>query len=172
MLITMSGLPGSGKSALAKELARALGISVFSVDPIESALLHAGMQRSFETGLAAYLVAEALAGAQLEIGQGAIIDAVNAVEPAKNMWRELARTHHTPLRVIECRCSDEAMHRTRLASRHRGLHERLKEPTWADVQARRAEQTPWKEPVFEVDSICTLEENVARVLAWLRRGGS
>jgi hypothetical protein len=59
------------------------------------------------------------------------------------------------------------VHRTRLASRHRDLDKRL-EPTWADVQARRAEQTRWTEPVFEVDAIDPVEENVARVLAWLR----
>ena len=163
----MSGLPGTGKSEVAKQLARALGVPVFSVDPIESALLRAGIRHCFETGLAAYPVAEALASAQLELGQGVIIDAVNAVEPAKEMWRELARTHNEPLRVVECRCSDEALHRIRLASRHRELDKHL-EPTWTDVQARRAEQTPWMVPVFEVDATYPVEKNVARVLAWLR----
>ena len=163
----MSGLPGTGKSALAERLARALGIPVFSVDPIESALLRAGIQRSFETGLAAYLVAETLAKAHLELGQGVIIDAVNAVEPAKEMWRKLTRSHNQRLRVVECRCSDEVLHRTRLASRRRDLDRRL-EPTWEEVQARRAQQSRWTEPVFEVDSISPLEENVERALAWLR----
>jgi predicted kinase len=163
----MSGLPGTGKSELAKHLGRALGLPVFSVDPIESALLRAGIRHCFETGLAAYLVAEALASVQLELGQGVIIDAVNAVKPAKEMWRELARTHNEPLRVVECRCSDEALHRIRLASRQRDLDRRL-EPTRTDMRARRAEQTPWMEPVFEVDAIYPVEENVARVLAWLR----
>jgi predicted kinase len=163
----MSGLPGTGKSELAKHLASALGMPVFSVDPIESALLLAGIRHCFETSLAAYLVAEALARAQLELGQSVIIDAVNAVEPAKEMWRELARTHNERLRIVECRCSDEALHRVRLASRYRDLDNRL-DPTWADVQARRAEQTPWMEPVFEVDAIYPVGENIARVLAWLR----
>jgi predicted kinase len=163
----MSGLPGTGKSELAKRLARELGVPVFSVDPIESAVLRAGVRHCFETGLAAYLVAEALASAQLELGQGVIIDAVNTVEPAKQIWRELARTHNEPLRVVECRCSDEALHRIRLASRHRDLDKHL-EPTWTEVQARRAEQTSWTEPVCEVDAIYPIEENVARALAWLR----
>jgi predicted kinase len=163
----MSGLQGTGKSELAKRLAGALAMPVFSVDPIESALLRAGIQRCFETGLAAYLVAEALAKSQLELGQGVIIDAVNAGDLAKGTWRELARMHKEPLRVIHCRCSDETLHRIRLASRHRDLDERL-EPKWGDVQARRTEQTPWMEPVFEVDAIYPVEENLGRVLAWLR----
>jgi predicted kinase len=163
----MSGMPGTGKSDLAKHLAIALGAQVFSVDPIESAILRAGIRRCFETGLAAYLVAKALAEAQLERGQSVIIDAVNSVEPAKELWREVARTYNEQLRIVECRCSDEALHRTRLGSRQRDLDESL-EPTWADVQARRAEQTPWTEPIFEVDAISPSEENAARVLAWLR----
>jgi hypothetical protein len=47
---------------------------------IESAILRAGVAPSFETGLAAYLVVEALSDAQLGWGHDAIVDAVNAVE--------------------------------------------------------------------------------------------
>ena len=57
-LIAMSGLPGSGKSTIAEGIARRLSIPILSVDPIESAIITAGIARSFETGLAAYLVAE------------------------------------------------------------------------------------------------------------------
>lgn len=62
----ISGLPGSGKSAVAESLAENLSVPLFSVDPIESSLIKSGLKRSFETGLAAYLVAEALAGEQLK----------------------------------------------------------------------------------------------------------
>ena len=58
MLIVLSGLPGTGKSAVADGIARALRLPVLSVDPLESAILQAGIPPSFETGLAAYLVAE------------------------------------------------------------------------------------------------------------------
>jgi predicted kinase len=166
MLIVMSGLPGSGKSALSQQLARRLGCPVFSVDPIESAMLKAGMVQSFETGLAAYLVAESLADAHLELGQSVIIDAVNAVVEAKKMWRELAVRRGVPLKIVECSCSDEAVHRQRLEARHRGLH--LPEPTWEAVRARRAESTLWGEPTLQVDSTAPLGENVERVLRALR----
>jgi predicted kinase len=73
-LIIISGLPGSGKSTVAESLAAKLSVPLFSVDPIESAILKSGLKRSFETGLAAYLVAEALAGEHLKLGLSVIID--------------------------------------------------------------------------------------------------
>ena len=60
-IIVLSGLPCSGKSTIAEALAKKLSWPLFSVDPIEEAILRSGFQRNFETGLAAYLVAETLA---------------------------------------------------------------------------------------------------------------
>jgi predicted kinase len=165
MLIVVSGLPGTGKSTLAERIATALGAVVCSVDPIESAMLRAGLPRSFETGLAAYYVAEAVAGAQLARGGIAIIDAVSSVEYAKQMWRELAARHAAPLRVIECTCSDPVVHRARVAARDRGLA--VGEPTWTAIEERRAEYVAWREPVFSADAIEPIESNAARALAWL-----
>ena len=136
MLIVLSGLPGTGKSAVADGIARALRLPVLSVDPLESAILQAGITPSFETGLAAYLVAETLADEYMTAGLDPVIDAVNSVEQAREMWRALARKHRAPLRIIECLVSDPAVHAARLTSRERGLA--LTEPTGEDVERRRA----------------------------------
>jgi predicted kinase len=167
MFLVLSGLPGTGKSELARRIGARLRIPVLSVDPVESAILRAGIAPGFATGLAAYLVVEALADSQLSLGQGVIVDAVNAVEPAKDMWRALASKHGVALRVVECHCSDEALHRERLAARRRGLAANFREPTWDDVQRRRREYTPWVEPLLTVDAIAPRESNDDRVLAWL-----
>jgi predicted kinase len=169
-LIVLSGLPGTGKSLLAAGLSRQLGIPVLSVDPIESAMLRAGLAQSFETGLAAYLVVEAIADGALALGQSAIVDAVNCVDEAKAMWRALAERHGAPLRVIECHCSDEALHRQRLESRRRGLAPGFPEPTWDDVVRRRATYTVWTEPLLALDSVEPPEASLERALAWLRDG--
>jgi predicted kinase len=169
MLVVMSGLPGTGKSALARRLGERLRIPVLSVDAIESAILRAGMAQSFATGLAAYLVAETLADAQLRAGQGVVVDAVNAVEPAKAMWRDLASRHGIAPRIVACACSDEALHRERLASRGQRF-DGFPEPTWDDVVRRRTEFTPWREPVLAVDAANPLDANVERVLAWVQGG--
>ncbi|MCM2416283.1 AAA family ATPase [Streptomyces sp. RKAG290] len=86
----MAGLPGAGKSSVAEALARRLAAPVVSVDPIEAAMWRAGVARNQPTGLAAYVVAEAVAGGVLALGQTVIADAANAVEAAREQWRSLA----------------------------------------------------------------------------------
>ncbi len=115
----MSGLPGSGKSTLAEAVAQKLQLPLFSVDPIESAVIRSGIEKSFETGLAAYLVAEALAIEQFKLDSSVVIDAVNAEEEAKNVWRELAHNHDATLIIIECANSDTGLHKKRIESRVR-----------------------------------------------------
>jgi len=165
VLIVLSGLPGTGKSAVADGIGRALRLPVLSVDPLESAILQAGIPPSFETGLAAYLVAETLADEYMAAGLDPVIDAVNSVEQAREMWRALARKHRAPLRVIECLVSDPAVHAARLTSRERGLA--LAEPTGEDVERRRAEWTDWPEPHLMLDALDGIEVNVASALAYL-----
>jgi predicted kinase len=165
VLIVLSGLPGTGKSGIADGLGRALQIPVLSVDPIESAILRAGVDHSFETGLAAYVVAQALADRNLADGIDTVIDAVNAVEEARGMWRELAQKHDTRLVIIECVLSDHAVHADRLAGRNRALA--LPEPSWASVEERRAEWSSWPEPHLTLDALATVEDNVARTLEYI-----
>ena len=65
-LIVMAGLPGAGKSTIAEIVGARLGATVVSVDPIESAILRAGIDADQPTGLAAYLVAEKIAEKELD----------------------------------------------------------------------------------------------------------
>jgi Predicted kinase len=165
MLIVLSGLPGTGKSGVADGIGRALRISVLSVDPIESAILTAGIERSFETGLAAYVIAKTLADRDLANGLDAVIDAVNAVEHARDMWRALAQKHGARLVIIECVVSDPAVHAARLAGRDRGLA--LPEPTWDSVEQRRAEWTSWPEPHLKLDALDPMDANLAKALDYV-----
>ena len=166
-LIVMSGLPGTGKSTIAEHLARRLRIPVFSVDPIESAIIRSGITRSFETGLAAYLVAEALASEQLKLGTSVIIDAVNAEAEGKDIWRRLAKRHGLDPIIVEVVVSDQALHRRRLESRVRNLHG-FSEVTWERVEARQKAWTPWTEPTLRLDAADDIEVNVGNALSYMR----
>lgn len=119
MLVVMAGLPGSGKSTIAEVVGNRLGVPVVSVDPIEAAILRAGIGDDQPTGLAAYLVAETLADSVLASGRGIIVDAVNAVNPAREQWVALAERQSMSVRFIETVCSDPELHRTRLETRGR-----------------------------------------------------
>ena len=166
MLIVMAGLPGSGKSTLAEALGRALPAPLVSVDPVEAALWRAGVARDQPTGLAAYLVAEAVADGVLALGQDTIVDAVNAVEPARQQWQVLAGRRGVPVAFIEVVCSDPAVHRHRLEHRRRDI-EGFREPTWESVEQWQAEFEPWTGPRLQLDSIADLASNVAKCLDYL-----
>jgi predicted kinase len=166
-LVVMSGLPGSGKSTVAEGIARALRIPLLSVDPIESAVIEAGVQRGFETGLAAYLVARRLAHEQLRLGNSAVIDAVNAEEEGKDIWRNLAKDHAMDLILIECFITDGEIYRRRLESRVRNLVG-MPEVSWDQVEQRQAHYTDWKEPVLRLDSTQPAGSNIQRALDYIR----
>ena len=157
----MAGLPAAGKSALAADLARVLGCALLAVDPVEVAMWQAGIGRDQPTGLAAYVIVEALAAGQIAVGHDVIIDAVNAVEPAREQWRSLARRTGSMLRFIEVQCPDEGEHRRRLEERDRGP-EGFPEPSWQAVQERRASFEDWLDDRLVLDSMASRAENVRR----------
>lgn len=166
MLIVMSGLPGAGKSSIARELGRLLPAPVLSVDPVEAAMWRAGVDRGQPTGLAAYVVVEALASDVLALGQTVVVDAVNDAEEAREQWRALARRRGVALRYIEVICPDRALHRRRLEARQRDIAG-FAEPTWASVEARRANFDSWCEDRLVLDSTAPLTGNVQVALAHL-----
>ena len=168
MLVVLAGLPGSGKSAVAEDLAQALSCAVLSVDPAEAVMWRAGVSRSEPTGLAAYVVVEALAAEQIALGHDVIVDAVNAVEAARAQWRDLAARTGAGLRFIEVRCSDPGVHRRRLEARQRDIAG-FYEPSWADVEQRSREFAPWTDDRLTLDSVRPREGNLSAALRYLGR---
>jgi predicted kinase len=162
MLIVLSGLPGTGKSALAAVVATELGAVFLSVDPVDSALAQAGARETGPPGLAAYAVVGAMAEQNLALGTTVVVDAVNSVGEAKTFWIELARRCGARLLAVEMILDDERVHRQRLAGRIRDLA--IAEPTWEAVELRRDEWVAWPFAPFVVDSAEPLADNVARVL--------
>ena len=171
MLVAMAGLPGTGKSTIGQVVASRLGIPVVSVDPIESAILQAGIDADQPTGLAAYLVAETLASSVMAPGSSVIVDAVNAVNPAREQWVSLAARHGDAIKFIEVVCSDPEVHRERLEARNRDLPH-VSEPTWHAVEQSLDEYDEWSGVSSEVerltlDSVEPLAANVERALQFL-----
>jgi len=172
MLIVTAGLPGAGKSTIAEVVGNRIGAPVVSVDPIESAILSAGINADEPTGLAAYLVAETIAEAVLAGGGSVIVDAVNAVEPARDQWLRLAARQKVTIKFVEVVCSDPELHRTRLASRGRRLAH-IAEPSWHAVEQSLDEWENWSGatgavPRITLDSVRPLGVNVEHALAFLQ----
>jgi predicted kinase len=166
-LIVLSGLPGSGKSTVAEGLSRALSIPVFSIDPIEAAMWRGGLSKD-QTGIAAYDVAIALADEHLRLGHSVIIDAVNPVEAPRAAWRSLAAKYRAEMKIIECVCADEAVHRQRIEARVRDIAG-MPEVTWDRVQRRRAEYEAWTDARLTLDtSAKSADQLIAEALKYLR----
>ena len=142
MLVVISGLPGIGKTALAAALAARLGAVHLSIDPVEDALLGAGLPASWTTGVAAYETARVMAEQNLALGSCVVVDAVNDSEPARETWRRASAGAGAALAFVLLTLDDGAEHRRRLEHRSRDLAH-LPEPAWEDVVARAAAYQPW-----------------------------
>jgi predicted kinase len=144
VLIVIPGLPGTGKSAVAAALAARLRAVHLSIDPVEDALLGAGLPRSWETGVAAYEATRVMAEQNLALGTSVVVDAVNDSEPARQTWRIAAANAGAELAFVLLTLNDEAEHRRRLEGRVRELTH-VPEPSWADVLAGAEAYAPWAE---------------------------
>ncbi|WNV76565.1 AAA family ATPase [Geodermatophilus sp. DSM 44513] len=170
MLVVVSGLPGTGKTALAAALATRLVAVHLSVDPIEDALLGAGLPRSWETGVAAYEAARVIAALNLARGRPVVVDAVNDSEPARDTWRRAAEDSGARLSFVLLTLDDETEHRRRLESRVRDLT-RVPEPSWQDVRARAASYAPWPDGTcLRVSADRPVDELVDEVVSRLTAG--
>ena len=160
MLIVLGGLPGTGKTTIAKILAARLPATYLRIDEIEHALRS---MPEFERGIgpAGYVVANALAASNLAIGRHVVVDCVNPVRASRDGWREVASRACLPLLEVEVICSDAAEHRRRIESRLADI-DGLELPTWQSVQAHHYE--PWTEPRLIIDTAVLAPDDAVAVI--------
>ena len=150
VLAVFAGLPGVGKSTLAGQVAVALPAAVLPVDTVDFTLRRYHVTED-RPGFAAYGVVAALAEEQLRIGHSVIIDAVNPVKAARQLWVDLAERMDVPLRVVEVVCGDDAEHRRRVETRYAArAHDGI--PDWVRVLERQTEYEPYLGPRLVVDT--------------------
>ena len=164
VLAVFAGLPGVGKSTLAAQVAAVLPAAVLPVDTVDFTLQRYQVTEP-RPGFAAYGVVAALAEVQLRIGHHVIIDAVNPVKSARQLWVDLADRLDVPLRVVEVVCGDDAEHRRRVEARYAARdHDGI--PDWVRVLERQAEYEPYLGPRLVVDTFVA-KEPVPPVVSYL-----
>ena len=167
-LIVFSGLPGTGKSTLAENVGKQQRVPVFAKDWLEANFLSNGLVPTITEkplGFASYDLLTTLAERQLMLGQSVILDSVASTETIRDAWRQISKQYGADWRVIECVCSDQAMHRARLVRRKRnipGWHEL----TWSDVEKVKQYYAVWEEDHLILDMVNPFEENLFKASAY------
>ena len=157
MLIVMSGLPGVGKTAIARELARATGALHLRIDSIEQALRAHGYRVEGE----GYAVAYAVAADNLALGRIVIADCVNPWPLTRRAWRTVAERVGVRVVDVEVVCSDVAEHKRRVESRVADIEGHAL-PTWKDAVGR--DYRPWDGPRLVLDTAqFSILENVTAI---------
>jgi predicted kinase len=135
-LTVVSGRPGTGKTTLAKELARSRRFCYLRVDAAETALARAGVL----VGVEGYAVIHELAVSNLLLGIDVVVDAVNPVPEARAGWHEAAVRGRARLLQVETWLPHADEHRRRVEARAADIPGHGI-PSWDEVV--RQQWVPW-----------------------------
>jgi predicted kinase len=168
-VVLFTGLPGTGKSTLAESVARTVGAPAFAGDWLMGGLepAHAALGRLDRADYVAawFGLLRTLVTRQLMLDQSAVVDDIVS-DSDLALWRETAEHFAARLSLIECICSDEAVHRARLEGRVRGIPG-WHEVGWDHVERMRAEMPSLTADRLIVDAMETVEDNLRRVLCYI-----
>ncbi|HEY1909523.1 MAG TPA: AAA family ATPase [Vicinamibacterales bacterium] len=159
MLVVLSGLPGVGKTTIARELATAMRAVHVRIDSIEQTLRNAGWKVWGE----GYGVAYAVAEDNLKLGWNVVADCVNPWPLTRSEWRSVATRAGIRAVNVEVACSDVDEHRRRVESRVPDITgHRL--PTWSEVIEH--DYRPWESERLVIDTATrSVQQSVQSILS-------
>jgi len=163
MFIIFGGLPGAGKTTIARALAERLKAVHLRIDTIEWAIHSANvLDAEADMGPTGYIVAYHLAADNLRMGRTVVADSVNPIPATRDAYRAVAEREAVRFLEIEVVCSDETEHRKRIETRKSDIAG-LTPPTWQSVVARRYER--WDRPHLVLDTaLLTVEESIDEIM--------
>ena len=163
MLIILAGLPGVGKTTIARELARRMVAVHVHIDAIESAIRQSPAHQDVPIDGAGYLVGYAVAESNLRLGHTVIADSVNPWPLTRDAWKSVADRAGVRAIELEIVCSDAVAHERRITSREPDPSG-SRPVTWQQVLAR--DYRHWHRDRTVIDTASkTTDEAVEEVMA-------
>jgi predicted kinase len=164
-LIAFGGLPGTGKTVIAREVVREVNAVYVRIDSIEQAIHASGvLHKTIDD--AGYRVAYVIAEDNLRMGRTVVTDCVNPIQITRDAWIGVANRAQAKTVEVEIVCSDPQQHRQRVENRVSDIPG-LKLPSWDEVISREYE--PWPRKHIVIDTAHrTVSYNVNELLQLLR----
>ena len=164
MFIVFAGLPGTGKSTIARALAAELGAFWLRIDSLEQGIRESGVVDG-DLKDVGYRAAYAVAEDNLRLGRTVIGDSVNPWMLTRNAWRDAGLRAGAPVVEIETICSDLQEHRRRIETRRTEVPG-LVLPSWKAVIDR--DYHAWDREHVVIDTaVSTVETCVEKIRAAL-----
>lgn len=166
MFIVFGGLPGTGKSTIANQLAGRMDAVYLRIDSIEQAIRSSGiLGQGAEIGEAGYAVCYRVAADNLMIGRTVIADSVNPFKITRDAYRSVAERAGVPMLEVEVVCSDKEQHRQRVETRPPSVAGLIL-PTWQQVADRDYEA--WDRPRLVLDTaLMSVNQSINEILSAL-----
>ena len=167
-LIVFAGLPGVGKTTLARAVARELSAVYIDKDTIKDAALALAREMQIENpaqfaGALSYTLLMPLARDNLTLGTHVVVDSPAGYRSFQEAVEELVRGVRVNFKLIECMTTDEALLRERIERRGPDLPEhRVRD--WEGLQQARERMERLSGPRLVVDTAESVQTNLKKII--------
>ncbi len=146
ILFIFSGLPATGKSTLAKLIAKEYNAVYLRIDTIEQGLRDLC---NVDVQGEGYRLSYRITSDNLKLDRNVVSDSCNPIYLTRKEWEEVAKENNSLFINIEIICSDKKTHRSRAETRKNEV-KNLKLLTWEEIENR--EYHLWEKENIIIDT--------------------